>query len=206
MLFYDIACEKRVRNLTSRNGDCHMNNYRMKSIAIALLAIAVTGCESTGPSSKNFSYVRLPGVDKESAFTAATKAMREGHDIARIDRDQWMIQSVPEETEEEATTPRVGDLVGVPRNVRRVATAYVTGTTGATEAWCKIVIERNESREHNLFKNDMQQDDTASATPAERDAATTTEQNSVWRMLRRDKRAEREFLNTVREMTTAQSK
>lgn len=179
-----------------------MNNHRIKSLAIILFALTVVGCESPGPSSKNFSYVRLPGVAKEAAFTAATKTMRETHDIARIDREQWMIQSVPEETEEEATTPRVGDLVGVPRNVRRVVTAYVTGTDKATEAWCKIVIERNESQEHYLFKNDMQQDDTATGTPADRDAATTVEQNSVWRMLRRDKRAERDFLNAVRDMTT----
>lgn len=182
-----------------------MNHDRMKLFAIVMIAITVAGCESTGPSSKNFSYVRLPGVDREVAFGAATQAMREDHTIARIDRDHWMIQSVPEETEEETTTPRVGDLVGVPRNVRRVATAYVTGTDEATEAWCKIVIERNESREHNLFKNDMQHDDTASATPADREAATTTEQNSVWRMIRRDKRAEREFLNTVRDMTAGQT-
>lgn len=182
-----------------------MNSCGLKSIVIVIVGIMATGCESPSPTARSFSYVRLPGVDRATAFAAATEAMRQNYSIAEIDRDQWMIHSVPEETEEEATTPRVGDLVGVARNVRRIATAYVTGTDQTAEAWCKIVIERNESNEHRLWVQDMKRDDTASATPAERDAATTTDQNSVWRTLRRDKRAERDLLNTIRKLTTAKS-
>ncbi len=190
------------RNLTSRNGDFHMNKHGLKLIGVIFAGLLATGCETSGPTTKTFSYVRLPGVDRTSAFSAAVDAMRENHDIATIDRDQWVLHSVPQETEEEAATPRVGDLVGIPRTVRRVVTAYVTGDDQNAEAWCRVAIERNESNEHNLFIHDMQQDDTATATPADREAATTTEQNSVWRTLRRDKRAERELLDKVREMTT----
>lgn len=182
-----------------------MNNHRFKMIVVIFGALLATGCETSGPTTKTFSYVRLPGIDRSSAFSAAADALRESHDIARVDRDQWMIHSVPEETEEEATTPRVGDLVGASRTVRRVVTAYVTGDDKNAEAWCRVAIERNESNEHNLFIHDMQRDDTATATPADREAATTTEQNSVWRVLRRDKRAERIMLDKVREMTTGAS-
>jgi len=181
-----------------------MTSHLYKSTFIVAAALLATGCESSGPTTQTFSYVRLAGIDRASAFSAATEAMRESHDLARIDRDQWTIQSVPEETEEEAATPRVGDLVGAARTVRRVVTAYVTGDNENSEAWCRVAIERNESNEHNLFIHDMQRDDTATFTPAERDAATTTEQNSVWRTLRRDKRAEREMLNKIQDMTAGQ--
>lgn len=176
-----------------------MNSHRLKMIVVILGAMIAAGCETSGPTTKTFSHVRLPGTDRATAFSAAADAIRENHAISTIDRDQWMIHSVPEETEEEAATPRVGDLVGVARTVRRVVTAYVTGDDQNAEAWCRVAIERNESNEHNLFIHDMQSDDTATATPADREAATTTEQNSVWRTLRRDKRAERALLDKVKE-------
>ncbi len=179
-----------------------MNSHKIKMMIVVFGGLLATGCETSGPTTQTYSYVRLSGVDRASAFSAATEALRENCEIARIDRDEWTIHSVPEETEEEATTPRVGDLVGVPRTVRRVVTAYVTGDDQNSEAWCRVAIERNESNEHNLFINDMQRDDTATATPADREAATTTEQNSAWRTLRRDKRAERAMLNRMTELSS----
>ncbi|NOX57504.1 MAG: hypothetical protein GXP29_01430 [Planctomycetes bacterium] len=183
-----------------------MKKKYMQAVLVAISTLMVTGCESTGPTAKTFSYVRLTGVDRDAAFLAATGAMRLDYILARVDREEGTIRSVPEETEEEVTTPRVGDLVGVARRVRRIATAHITGNGKNSEVWCRVVLERNESNEHNLFAYDMQLDDTATETPADREAATTTAQNSIWRVVRRDKRAERQLLNNVRELVTNRAK
>jgi len=49
-----------------------------------------------------------------------------------------------------------------------------------------------------MFSNDLALNDAPTATAADRDAATTREQNEVWRVLRRDKLAERTVLQDIR--------
>lgn len=48
-----------------------------------------------------------------------------------------------------------------------------------------------------MFRHDHRVSDIPDDTPIDRDAATTTEQNTVWRTIRRDKAAERRILEAI---------
>lgn len=175
----------------------------MRPMALAVMmttVLACGGCQSAAPTTRNYSYLRLPSHSKEEAFNAARQAMGERYRIDRIDPGEGVITSVPAETDEPGSSGQVGDVVGAPRRVRTSAQTRVSGTDTASEVWCKVVIERYETDERNLFVRDLAMADAPTHTPAERDAGATPEQNAVWRTDRRDKVAERDILRAVHEI------
>ena len=94
----------------------------------------------------------------------------------------------------------MGDLIGVPRLVRKVATIQVTGSDASAEVWCKVVVEVCETQEQRLFAQEHALDDLPTATAADRGGATTPEQNAVWRVIRRDKGTERALRRAINEL------
>lgn len=175
----------------------------MKRILLAtgccVAATLLLGCDAPQPTSQSFSYVRLASVSRADAFDAAARAMGERYHIARRDAAAGVITSVPEESDEVATQGRVGDVLGVPRRVRKVATARVTGSDAGAEVWCKVLIEQYDTEEQRMFAADRSMDDAPTSTAADRDGAATPEQNAVWRKTGRDKREERSILRSVSE-------
>jgi hypothetical protein len=168
--------------------------------AIIAMTLVCSGCQSAAPTTKNYSYLRMPSCSREAAFTAARQAMGERYRIARGDLGEGVITSVPEESDEPGSSGQVGDVVGAPRRLRTTAQTRVSGSGNSAEVWCKVLVERYETDERNLFVRDLAMADAPTHTPAERDAGATPEQNAVWRTDRRDKVAERDILRAVHEI------
>jgi len=166
----------------------------------ALPAVTIAACSAPAPTARTFNYLRLPTVSRADAFEAALQATSERFRVARLDREAGVIVSVPNEGTEVVHQGRVGDLLGVPRRVRSTATIQVTGSDSAAEVWCKIVVEVYETQEQRLYAQAHALDDLPTATPADRAGATTPEQNEVWRVVRRDKRAERNLRQAISEI------
>ena len=176
-------------------------------LLLCLLPVPIalsSGCQAPAPTPRAFSHVRLPGVSRATAFDAMQAAMRERYQLATVDADAGVIRSTPTETRESNDQGRVGDFLGAKRRMRRVATSQVTGTDTSAEVWCKIVIQQQDTQAARLFDSDMRLNDAPTATAADRDAATTREQNEIWRTTSRDRRGERELLRAVEEIVAPQ--
>jgi hypothetical protein len=158
---------------------------------LPLLLFATSGCETPTPTARSFNYMRLPTTSKSDAYTAAREVMRERFRIEHEDRGAGIIRAFPQESAEAVFQGRVGDIVGVPRRVRKVATVHVTGSEKASEVFCKVVVQQDETEDRRLFDREMSIDDTPISTPVDRGSATTTEQNTIWRTTGRDKAMER---------------
>ncbi len=179
---------------------------RRALVGTLLLVAAGSGCNAPAPTARTYSYLRLPDTPQSAAFDAALAAMRERYRIDAYDREEGVITSLPEESREVLEQRRVGDMVGVPRRVRRIATTQVTGSDASAEVWCKVLIQRYEAQAAQLFRNDLQMEDAPTGTAADRGSATTQEQNEVWRTARRDKSAERSLLRAVEERAAPPAK
>ncbi len=74
----------------------------------------------------------------------------------------------------------------------------VADSGGAARVFCRVLIQEQTTQGHRMFASDRSGSDTpGDYTAINRDAATTTEQNTVWRTLRRDKSAERQILDMI---------
>jgi hypothetical protein len=65
--------------------------------------------------------------------------------------------------------------------------------------YCKVVVQEQTTETHRMFAQDSTLSDVPHDTAIDRDAATTTQQNTVWRTVQRDKAAERRILEAVLE-------
>jgi hypothetical protein len=167
---------------------------------IALFSAALVGCETAAPTTRSYSLLRLPEVSRAEAFDAAVLAMSERFHIEEADREAGIIRSVPQESESD-TAGRAGDVVGMPRRVRTIATTHVSGNEQSSEVWCKVVVERSETSETLALSRELSADDAPTETPSQRDAAGTPEQNEVWRATGRDRRTERAVLAAIQELS-----
>jgi hypothetical protein len=170
------------------------------SLILPALVAGLTGCEAPAPTTRTFSHLTLPETSRAVAYEAALVVMRERYPIDSSDRENAEITSEAIESHERAASGRVGDVLGVPRRMRRVVSTRVTGTEHTAEVWCKIVVQRQDTDAAQMFASDRAMQDAPTLTAADRDGATTDEQNEVWQTTHRDKQEERTVLRSIEEM------
>jgi hypothetical protein len=178
-----------------------MNRF-VAAIALPSLVFTLTGCASPAPNRTNYSYLRIQAHSRDAVFNAARRAMQERFRLDKVDEHRGIIRSVPVETTGQTDTHRVGDVVGVKRRLRRIATTRVEGTDNAAEVWCRVIVEEYETDNRRLFDQDRSINDVPTETAAERGGATTPEQNAVWRTSSRDKVLERSILRSISELVS----
>ncbi len=178
---------------------------RAITFVIMLLGATLAGCTSSGPNARTFAHLRLQNVSQEEAFDATARAIGERFQLDRLDRDEGSISTIPVTGTEVGNRNQVGDLIGIPRRVRTLATAVINTSQGTTNIWCKVLVQRNETHEQMIYSDDCAIDDVPRATAADRGGASTPEQNEVWRTIRRDKRIERAILQSVSEFLNLQA-
>jgi len=124
-----------------------------------------------------------------------------GYQIERRDPAEGVITTQPVEAQAGLDSTRPASLSSRPK-ARRIVEVRVQNDGGATKFFCKVLIQEQTSQAHRMFASDRSGSDTpGDSTAINRDAATTAEQNSVWRTLRRDKSAERNILNAITKRT-----
>lgn len=165
--------------------------------------LVLTGCSAPAPTTRNYNRLALPDTPRLLAFQAAERSMRERYRIASSDPTTGEIRAEPFESNEVGTQMRVSDIVGVRQRVRTSATARVTGDQRSSDVWCKVLVERLDTTARGMFLADKTMNDLPSSTPADRDGATTQEQNEFWRSMGRDKQQELAILESVAEHLAA---
>ena len=82
--------------------------------------------------------------------------------------------------------------------MRRIVEVRVADSGGAGKVFCRVLIQEQTTQAYRMFASDRSGSDAPGEyTPINRDAATTAEQNTVWRTVRRDKSAERQILDAI---------
>jgi len=163
-------------------------------IVSSVLLSTFAGCVSSGPSVLDFSVRRITDGDRMRVLVDS-ESILSGMGFAPIKRDR-----------------DAGVLVytdsGVPGGVRsrrlssqmrrrRVVELRVQGWDDGFKVFCRVSIQRQTTQAYSALAFGGAGDDRPGQTAIDRDAATTTEQNTVWQTIKRDKSAERTILAAI---------
>jgi len=170
----------------------------MKHLAALLPLVptlsCLTGCaqglETRGPQSR---FIEAASPDE--VFRAAQVVLRREFGPLQLEPDAWRIVSLPVEYRTSSESGAARDLYGGRSTMRRTAYFAVAPRGAGAIARLRIEVERQDTTRQEAFQPDRHRlSDAPSQTPIERDAATSTRQNTVWTFVKRDRRLERELL------------
>ena len=169
------------------------------ALGVLLMLVGACGCSGPKATTLNYSVLRLADAPEEAVFDAAAQAMREHFDVLRADRARGVIESAPIEAVGSARSGRLGDVVAMPRRERRVAEIRLEPLGSSVKVFCRVLVQEHNTQAMQMHRSEHRLDDLPTDTPADRDGATTTEQNSVWRTRRHDRDLETRILRAIRE-------
>lgn len=160
--------------------------------------MAIGGCASSGLSPLNYAVGHVQGEDRDGVFeTARTALIEQGYCIKRADLAAGVITTLPVPVALPSDLGGRGTLLSSQARFRRVAQVRVSQRSGTIDVYCRVSDEEQTTEAYRMFARDRMVFDTPHETPIDREAATTTEQNTVWRTIRRDKAAERRILKAI---------
>ena len=138
-----------------------------------------------------------PGDRTVLLDTAEAALIGLGYRIERRDAVEGILTTQPVEAQAGLDHTRPTSLSSRGKT-RRMVEVRVADSGGATKVFCRVLIQEQTTQAHRMFAADRSGSDTpGDFTAINRDAATTTEQNTVWRTLRRDRSAERQILDAI---------
>jgi hypothetical protein len=174
---------------------------RLRVVMAAGIAVILglgAACTSSRPRAVNSAVHRYEAVDQGVVFDASVTALSDlGYILDRQDRVTGLLTTRPIlDLPEDRRARRRGQLSSTGRT-RRIAKVRVEPTTETVNVYCRVLVQEQTTQAHRWLADDYSGSDTPTATPIERDAATTRQQNTVWQTIRRDKSAERRILAAI---------
>lgn len=146
----------------------------------------------------------MSSSDRAAVFNAAELALTGlGYRIDRRDVSSGVLTAQPASGEgRERSGPRPLRLSS--RNItRRVAEVQVESAGETVSVYCQVLVQEQTTQAYRLLAHEQRGSDTPTDTAIDRDAATTTEQNTVWRTVRRDRDGERRILAAIADSTNS---
>ena len=174
---------------------------RIRGVSAVLvpLLLCLTGCHQ-GLETRTFQSRMIGTASPEEVFRAAQIILRREFGPLTIESEGrgLVSQRVEYRTSSESGTAR--DLYGGRSTMGRIAHFAVAERGEDTVARLRIDIERQDTTRQEAFQPDRHRiSDAPGQTAIERDAATTTRQNTVWTFVKRDRRLERTLLAELEE-------
>lgn len=162
--------------------------------------VLLTSCTAPSPTPMDYTVRHVQQRDRSASLDAAEAALIDlGYQIERRDPVEGVITTQPVEAQAGLDSARPVSLRTRPKT-RRIVEVRVQNDGGATKVFCKVLIQEQTTEAHRMFASDRAGSDTpGDYTPINRDAATTAEQNTAWRAVRRDKSVERNVLDAITE-------
>jgi hypothetical protein len=175
----------------------------MRQLGTLLLVVpatwCLTGC-SGGLETRRFQSRVIEGASPDEVFQAAQVVLRREFGRVQVDPGARRIVSEPAEYRTSSESGTARDFYGGRSTMRRTAHFSVAPRGDGTVAQLRVDIERQDTDRREVFQPDRNRiSDAPSQTPIERDAATSTEQNTVWTFVRRDRQLERALLTELQE-------
>jgi hypothetical protein len=167
--------------------------------ALAPVLLSLVGC-SQGMDTRTFQARVLDGASPDDVLLAAQVLLR--REFGRVDLEPGTrrIVSQPAEYQTSSESGTARDLYGGRSTMRRIAHFAVAKRGEGSIARLRIDVERQDTARQEVFRSEPSRlSDAPSQTPIERDAATTTRQNTVWTFVKRDRQLERALLAELQE-------
>lgn len=162
--------------------------------------LTLAACESPAPTGRSHTALRQQSTTAAAAFAAAEQALRERFRIEVRDPKRGILRTSALETRERVQSGRMGDALGAPRRVRKIAEVRIESLGDDVNIWCRVTVEQDDTGAHQLFVADQGLSDIPSDTPADREGGATARQNTVWRTTGRDRQLEREIRLAIQEL------
>ena len=160
---------------------------------------AWAGC-TQGVESRAFHARPIASADADQVFRAAQVVLRREFGPLDVDPQLRRIVSRPTEYRTTSDSGTARDYYGGPSVMRKIAHLSVAPRGQETVARIRIDIERQDTERREVFQPESSRlSDSPGRTPIERDAATTTQQNTVWTFVRRDYQLERALIAELQE-------
>ncbi len=181
--------------------------------AVLILSYVPAGCSDSrgwglgGENTNGWSSVSLPDVPRQQAFDAGVYAMQQWFRLDEASPEDGLIKSATTEYGQRGGTERIRDtLLKYPNRMRRTATLSVESFGSGSMAKCVVRVERLDTADHRVFRDNERFDDYPNETPIERDAGVSAGQDQVWTDMPRDRALERQILDVLRSRVTAAPK
>lgn len=170
----------------------------MIALAAAVLA-GVTGCAGDGELESQRGTVRLiSAAEPDEVLAEAQVILRREFGRVELDRKWSQLRAQPQEYAPGGAG--AGDWRVGRSTVRRSATLTVTRRAADTLVRLRVDLERQDTRRHDAIPNQSYRlGDGPGYSPIERDAATTTAQNTVWTPIGRSVAMEMALLGELQE-------
>ncbi len=170
------------------------NQIMIRYFASLVLILVGIGCVAREARPVNYAVREAPSADRGASLDAAEATLVSlGYTVARRDTAGGILITQPVAIEGAG-----GRTVRADNPLRKVAEVRLTGSDVAPKIQCKVIIQEQATENYRLLAFERGGDDLPGhQTAIDRDAATTAEQNTVWRTVRRDKAAEREILDQL---------
>jgi hypothetical protein len=174
----------------------------LRCFPILISLALVTGCadRTTSPVQRQ-SSVPIDQVAPADVFAVAEVVLAQEFPRYSVDRRSQTITTEPVlfSTQRESGSAR--DLLGGSSQMRRSATFTTGQQGGTTRAWLRVIVERRDTGRRAALRpvTGRLSDAPSQTTPIEEEAATTSEQNEVWTVIKRDEALERALLMQIRE-------
>jgi hypothetical protein len=153
---------------------------------------------------EGWAQLRLPGTSKQAAFDAGVYAMRQWFNLRSVSAERGLIEAIPAEYEQKGGTGRIRDAaIGYTNRMRRTGAMMVEDRGTGCVVKCRIGVQRLDTADHRVFRQNEQFGDLPTETPIDREAGVSPQQNRVWTDMPRDKSREREILAVVRNRVTS---
>ncbi len=166
---------------------------------LSALVLCLTGCNQ-GLENRGFQARVIQATSPDDVFLTAQIILRREFGPLNIESDARRLVTQPVEYQTSSDSGTARDFYGGRSTMRRVAHLAVAKRGDGAIARLRIEIERKDTARQEVFQPERSRiSDAPSQTPIERDAATTTRQNTVWTFVKRDRRLERALLVELQE-------
>jgi hypothetical protein len=174
------------------------------ALLVLLPPLLLAGCTSA-TQTRTFQSRVIQTASPDDVFVAAQVLLRREFGRLNIETQARRIVSEPVEYRTSSESGTARDFYGGRSTMRRTAHFALAPRGDGVVARLRIEIERQDTDRREVFQPDRHRlSDAPSQTPIERDAATSTQQNTVWTFVKRDSRLERALLAELQEQFAPQ--
>lgn len=166
--------------------------------ALLTACMVVGGCAAPGSAPAGYSSRRVSTVAWADAFDRAREVLADqGYRLAQADPAEGVLQTRPVPASPQEARRRSRIRFSSPRSLQRVVLVRLARTADSITVYCRVALRERVTEAHRLLQHSLVASDLPGETPIDREGATTPEQNTVWRTVRRDKVAEQAILEAI---------
>lgn len=173
--------------------------------AMLLVMLIGAGCNNAGsegvvdrPRVEGWSQRRASGVSVDRATEATKASLQQWFGQVNVQPGSTLlVQGGPSEYTQKGGGDRIRDTVGFNNRLRRTATVQIRPMDDGCQIQCVVERQRLDTADHRVLQENRGGSDVPNATPIERDAGLTRDQQDSWTDLPRDRDMERTILNSI---------